>query len=190
MSNKKLIFISIVTGIIIITSSVFFSNMNNSVVKPVPIQKQKTTAVFEAPESIGEIDSSHDHASIIMFINGESFNFSKEKYMLRNEFVHFEDGSGVVIHKHATSVTLPYFFSTLNIDLTKSCITFDTGIQYCSSPDGGKMLRVIVNGKEVEDVSKYKPQHKDKILINYGDDDSAELQFKFNTVPDIPQKLL
>ncbi len=190
MNNKKLIILSSIISIFLIGSAVVFSNLDKNNTYYGDSLNIQNTAVNKSKANIGKLDSSHDHVSMLVFINGEMLDLSQDKYMLKDQFVHLEDGDGVVVHRHATGVTLPYFFSTIGISLTQNCITLDTGRQYCDSPSKGKKLLVLVNGEEIDDVTTYEPQHKDKILINYGDDSDVELQFKFNNIPDVPKQLL
>jgi hypothetical protein len=188
MSNKKLVSISIVIAIIFIGLSWVLSGGDRStqIESDLPLSASVDTAKI----TLGELDSTHEHISMLVFIDGERINFNQDKYMLKDKYVHFEDADGTTIHKHAIGITLPYFFSTLGIDLTQKCITLDTGRQYCNSPSNNKVLKVIVNGKTVEDVNSYELRHKDKILINYGDDNETNLRLKFNSVPDVPVELL
>jgi len=189
MNNKNITIVSIALGIIIISWAVFFipNTVNNKDV--VVTQKIQKASVDKSKINLGELDSSHDHASLVVFINGERINLAQEKYMLRDKFIHLEDGNGVIVHKHATGATLQYFFSTLGMELTNQCLTLDTGMQYCNSKDW-KKLKIIVNGKEIIDIDSYEPRHKDKILIDYGNDSAGEIMFKFNNVPDVPEELL
>jgi len=179
MDNKKLIIISVVISLAFIGFAAFFVGT-----------QEKISPKDEANITLGELDSAHEHMTMLVFIDGARIDLEQNRYMLKDEYAHFEDDNGVVIHKHATGVTLPYFLSTLNIELTQNCITLDTGRQYCNSPLDDKILRVIINGKDVDDINTYELHHKDKILINYGDDSETELQLKFNNISNVPAELL
>jgi|GEM_PF-2202361 len=139
----------------------------------------------DAPPHVGEIDSAHLHAPFALLINDTRISFFDETYMMKSETVHFEDSDGEIIHVHATGVTLPYFLSTLGVTLSKNCIKLDTLEEYCTNAD--RTLRTIVNGYEVKDPALYVLRQGDKILLNYGNDDSWNLRFKMNTFRDLPK---
>lgn len=103
----------------------------------------------------GELGSAHWHADFMVVINGDRVDFSKDKYMVQSRYVHFENGDGTTIHKHATGVPLAYFFKTIGWNLTNECLTTDTGTSYCTGEGG--TLRIIVNGEEIDN-----PQYKFK----------------------------
>lgn len=137
---------------------------------------------------LGKAGSAHRHSTLLLFINGEAFNFFEEKYMLKDNKMHFEDDDGSVVHSHATGATLPYFLSTIGFSLTDDCISIPTGRQYCSSSITGNKLSIIINGVEIDGIDYYELQQNDKILINYGDDDDLMLRLKFNSVPSVPSE--
>lgn len=181
MSNRSLTIASIVIAMGLIGGAFLFGGRSASKAD----QKQNTQEI-----TLGEPESEHSHMTMLVFINGTPINFTKPRYMVKDTHAHFENDDGTVIHKHATGVTLPYFLSTLDIDLTPTCITLDTGRQYCNSSLNEKTLRVVINGIEMEDTASYELRQGDKILINYGDDDKDGLMFKFNSVPDLSADLL
>lgn len=113
----------------------------------------------------GELGSAHWHADFKVVLNGTRVNFGKDKYMVQSRYVHFEGGDGTTIHKHATGVTLAYFFKTIGWKLTDDCLVTDTGESYCTGE--GRTLRIIVNGTEIGD-----PQYKFK------DDDTIEVIYE------------
>ena len=137
--------------------------------------------------TLGKAGSTHAHASMLMFIGGNAVNFCEPRFMLKSQFVHFEDNNCRVIHKHATGVTLPIFFKTIGVELTDTCITLPfNGEKHCS--DDTRKLRVVVNGAEVSvaDLTYYELRNNDHILVNYGTEEGGMLRFKYNQVPAIP----
>lgn len=136
---------------------------------------------------VGKAGSTHAHASMLMFIGGNAVDFCEQRFMLKSQFVHFEDNNCRVIHKHATGVTLPIFFKTIGVELGETCLTlpFSTA-QYCN--DKNNHLRVVVNGAEVaiSDLVYYELRNNDHILVNYGTEEGSMLRFKYNQVPAIP----
>ena len=108
---------------------------------------------MEAPQAarptieLGKAGSSHAHVSMLIFIGEDAVNFCEQRFMLKSQFVHFEDNNCRVIHKHATGATLPIFFKTIGVELGETCITLPfSAKQYCN--DETNQLSVVVNGKE------------------------------------------
>lgn len=78
-----------------------------------------TLGCVNTPPSDGTV---HLHADFAMFINGQKFNFTQEKYMtdenhILSNIVHFHDMDGDIIHVHAPGVTLGMFFKSLGMKL-------------------------------------------------------------------------
>ena len=71
--------------------------------------------------SIGLVGSIHEHAVILIFLDGNLLDLSKPEYMLRSEPVHVENLDGAIIHKHATGITVGHFLQTLGISFDKNC---------------------------------------------------------------------
>ena len=139
------------------------------------------------PKEIGKEGSTHEHISLYLFIDGEPKSFFDDKYMLRNQAVHFENSDGVNVHKHATGVTLPYFFSTLGMILTKDCLVLDTDESYCDG--NGNKLSFLVNGEE-GDPFFYEIRDGDRVLVSYGNEDSLLIRLRANSVPPVPEDIL
>ncbi|MEK7535936.1 MAG: protein-disulfide isomerase [Patescibacteria group bacterium] len=135
----------------------------------------------------GLAGSEHSHMSILVMINGEPVDFSQARYQLQSDLVHFEDGDGVYIHKHATGITLSYLFETLKIKLTDDCITLDSGLEYCS--DGKASLKTYLNRELFVDWDKYELRDGDKILIDYGTSTEFDIALLLNSVPDLSSDL-
>ena len=68
--------------------------------------------------TIGVVGDIHNHADFIVFLDGEQFNFSQEKYMSGlsasnkslSNFIHLHDMAGGIIHPHPTPLTILSFF--------------------------------------------------------------------------------
>jgi hypothetical protein len=136
---------------------------------------------------LGKAGSAHAHISMLMFVGGTAVNFCEQRFMLRSQFVHFEDNNCRVIHKHATGVTLPIFFKTIGVELTETCMKLPfNDEQHCA--DDVNHLRVVVNGVEVSipDLSYYELRNNDHVLVNYGVEEGGMLRLKYNQVPPIP----
>ncbi len=139
-----------------------------------------------APE-IGVVGGIHYHADFALYINGERYNFSQEKYMsMENKslsnFAHFHDMKGNIIHKHASGITLGFFLETLGMKLTDTCLSLDNGISYCN--EGDKELKMYVNGKHNDEFADYDIQDEDKILLSYGDESEEGIKRQIDSVTD------
>lgn len=137
---------------------------------------------------LGKAGSEHAHQSMLIFINGKPLDFSQSRYQVKSELVHFEDGDGVYIHKHAVGVTLPLFLETLNIKLTTNCLRLDTGLEYCSDETG--TLSTYLNNKLYTKWNRYELKQDDKILIDYSKGSTPnDIKLRMNAIPDIPSDL-
>ncbi|MBT3418822.1 MAG: thioredoxin domain-containing protein [Candidatus Magasanikbacteria bacterium] len=113
----------------------------------------------------------HEHADLKMYINGNSIDFTQEKYQSseenpRHEYTHLHDGNGDVLHKHFSAVTLGDFFESIGMSLSSSCLTVDTGEEYCTN--GQSSLKFFVNGEARGSLHTYSIQDLDQVLISYG----------------------
>ena len=69
-----------------------------------------------APPGAGVLGGEHEHASLLVRIFGDKFSaFANPSYQIKSSWIHFEESDGTTIHRHASGVTLGYFFDTLNI---------------------------------------------------------------------------
>ena len=135
-----------------------------------------------ADDRIGLVNSAHDHADMIVYVNGERIDFSQEQFQVRSTYVHFERGDGDVVHTHANNVNLGFNFQALGMRITSTSISTQDGQLYENGAVGE--LRVFVNGVRIEEPPNYIIQALDKILISYGDENEAELHALLETVPD------
>lgn len=145
-----------------------------------PTQEYKTIPIVGSP------GSTHAHASLLIMDRDNAISFCEQKYMLASQAVHFEEDDCIVVHKHATGVTLTEFFKSIEVTLDDECLAISDGRKLCS--DSKNTLRVILNGGEVplSMLPYYELQNNDHILVNYGPEQGALLRFKYNQVPNIP----
>jgi hypothetical protein len=143
-------------------------------------QNPPRTATF------GALGSTHEHASFRLFINNEVIDFSQPKYQVKSQYVHFENGDGNTIHKHATGVDIGFLFETLGIKLTSDCIILDTGIDYCN--DGINTLKFFVNGVRNDMYNTYVLNDGDKILLSYGSETRELVDEQLKGVEILPIK--
>lgn len=132
-------------------------------------------------------DAVHVHSDVLVYIEGEQFDFTEEKYQSSIENIlhknyHFHDNDDNVIHRHAAGLTLPEFFDSLGFTLTDDCLTTDQGQEYCTQSDG--VLRLYVDGEIQEDVTNYIPQEEDRILVYYGAPDDPAVDTYLNEISD------
>ncbi|WP_144905658.1 hypothetical protein [Halobellus captivus] len=101
-------------------------------------------------------DRLHVHGSVEFKVNGESLDFSRDKWQAagHNSHFHFEGGHAEPWHAHSWSVTPAYAFSTLeDIDVNRNSITYN-GTTY-SDEDAGTTVLVTVNGEPVDPTGYY-----------------------------------
>lgn len=124
---------------------------------------------LRALAGIGELGSTHEHLAVLLVVNEKPLDLSQQRYQLRSRFVHLEDGVGGVIHKHATGITVVQFLSTLRIDLSRQCLTLDSGKSYCTTKS--KQVRMFVNGEPLTDLGMYELMDGDDVLLIYGEEE-------------------
>lgn len=111
----------------------------------------------------------HFHGDINVTIAGRTLDFSGQRYQLRNDHFHFENGVGDRWHVHSRDVTLGYAMETLGIDVSPDTLSFD-GTTYRDA-DPGTTVLVQVNGDDVRPDS-YVLEKGDTIVITVRTDDS------------------
>ncbi|HLC76696.1 MAG TPA: hypothetical protein VJH04_00675 [archaeon] len=126
-----------------------------------------------------ETTKTHEHADFAVFLNGEQYDFSQERFMTFNntelsELVDLHDMKGNIIHKHAKGITLGYFFGTLGIKFSSTCFVAES--EYCGP------LKMFVNGQPNYDFGDYKFNDLDRILISYGDETEEQIANQISSV--------
>ena len=146
------------------------------------------TDVPGAPPGAGKLGDEHEHASLLVRIFGDKFNFGGPSYQIKNSWIHFEDSDGSTIHRHSSGVTLGFLFDTLNIvvgwesigynepfDSSKDpCFIFPDGRQFCTNEDYS--LKFYINHELVKDIYNYVLEEGDRILITYGSETSEQIE--------------
>ena len=138
------------------------------------------------PPLFGALGSTHEHAAFKLFIHNQTIDFSQPKYQVRSQLVHFENGDGDTIHKHATGVYIGFLFETLGIKFTSECLTMDNGVKYCN--DGTNTLKFYVNGISNNMYDKYVLKDNDEILLSYGSEGQEEIDTQLKAVEDLAIK--
>ncbi|MGH9934314.1 MAG: hypothetical protein ACRD3Z_04270 [Nitrososphaerales archaeon] len=139
--------------------------------------------VQNPPPPFGALGSTHEHAAFKLFIHNQTVDFSQPKYQVKSQLVHFENGDGDTIHKHATGVYIGFHFETLGIKFTSECLTMDTGDRYCN--DSTNTLKLYVNGVRNNMYDKYVIDDNDKILLSYGSESQEQIDAQLKAVDDL-----
>ena len=175
----------------------FFLNGEKIANNPKSYEEFKTlieAAISQAPVTEGGSDSErvagtpvHEHADFKVYLNSQEYDFTQEKYQSTdtNELdpdTHLHDGNGEIIHKHKSGITLGYFFETIGMAFTDSCLTLDTGEEFCS--DDNATLKFLVNGQSNDQFGAYEFRDEDQILISYGNEGEAVIQEQISSVSD------
>jgi len=131
-----------------------------------------------APPGAGKLGDEHEHASLLVRIFGDKFDFSATTYQIKSSWIHFEESDGNTIHRHSSGVTLDYLFETLSIAIDEDCYIFTDGRQFCTNEDYS--LKYFINGDSVNDINDYVIQDDDRILISYGSETEDQIADQLN----------
>ena len=127
-----------------------------------------------APENAGKLGDEHIHASVLVRIFGDKYDFSLPNYQIKSSWIHFENQDGDTIHRHASGVELEFLFNSLSISIDDQCFTFPDGRAFCTNEDYS--LKYFINHKEVNDIREYVIMEEDRILISYGPDNESAIE--------------
>ena len=126
------------------------------------------------PPGAGKLGDEHVHASMLVRIFGDKFDFSAPSYQVKSAWIHFESSDGETIHRHASGVTLGYLFENLNIIINAECFIFSDGRQFCTNEDYS--LKYYVNHQLVDDINNYVFDDQDRVLISYGSENQEQIE--------------
>ena len=147
------------------------------------INGQPATELEQAAAGRAET-SEHEHASILVVIFGDRFDFSGPSFQMQNNWIRFEAQDGTTIHRHLSDVTIGFLFATLDIWIDEDCYIFPDGRKFCTNDDF--MLRYYVNGDQVDAINDYVFDDQDRILITYGNEGLEQINeymAELNTQP-------
>ncbi|MER5175804.1 MAG: hypothetical protein ABJB76_10370 [Candidatus Nitrosocosmicus sp.] len=140
-----------------------------------------------ASAKFGMIGSAHEHAALIVDLNGTNINFAQPKYMLRSNYIHMENHNGTLdgttLHKHATKVPIGEFLKSIRMDISNGCFITDENKHFCENKN--LKLRYYINGNETKDIMNYVLKDNDRILILYGNQSSTEINHKIQELNNI-----
>ena len=131
-----------------------------------------------APPGAGKLGDEHEHASVLVRIFGDKFDFSATTYQIKSSWIHFEESDGNTVHRHSSGVTLNYLFETLNIEIDEDCYIFADGRQFCTNEDYS--LKYFINRDSVNSINDYVIQDDDRILISYGNEKEHQIINQLN----------
>lgn len=135
--------------------------------------KQNIESVPDVPAG-SVLRDAHEHASILVKISGDKFDFSGIQFQLMSPWIHFEGSNGNTIHRHSNGITLGYLFDTLHLGLSQDCFVFHDKREFCTNDD--YELKFYINGEKVSDIRDYEIFDNDKILISYGSETPEEVE--------------
>ena len=143
-----------------------------------------------APPGAGKLGDEHEHASLLVRIFGDKFDFDSPAYQIKNSWIHFEDSDGTTIHRHSSGVTLGFLFDGLNIvvgweskgytdilrpsETLDPCFIFPDGRQFCTNEDYS--LKYYINHELVKSIYDYVLEEGDRILITYGSETPEQIE--------------
>ena len=126
-----------------------------------------------APPGAGKLGDEHEHASVLVRIFGDKFDFSVPAYQVKSPWIHFEAGDGNTVHRHSSGVALGYLFQSLKIKLTDQCYGFPDGRQFCTNENYS--LKFYINHAPVPSITDYVIKNNDRILISYGNETKTQI---------------
>ena len=131
-----------------------------------------------SPPGAGILGDEHEHASVLVRIFGDKFDFAATTYQIKSSWIHFEESDGNTVHRHSSGVTLDYLFGTLGLDIDEDCYIFGDGRQFCTNEDYS--LKYFINGDRVNSINDYVVQNDDRILISYGSETEDQIADQMN----------
>ena len=126
------------------------------------------------PEGAGKLGDEHEHASLLVRIFGDQFDFAVPSYQIKSSWIHFEESDGTTIHRHSSGVNLGHLFESLNIGIDDKCFNFPDGRQFCTNEDYS--IKYFINHEMVDDIRDYVIKDEDRILISYGSESQEEIE--------------
>ena len=132
--------------------------------------------------------SAHEHAALLISLNGTDVDLAQQKYMVRSNYIHVESYNGTLdgttLHKHSSNVPLGEFLKSIRMDISNGCFITDNNQRFCDTDE--YKLTSYVNGNETNDIMNYVVNDDDRILITYGNQNSTELDREFEKLNNLP----
>lgn len=170
--KHTLIAIAVLSGIaaILVVSAYNFTNL--------------TQSAPGAPPGAGKLGDEHEHASILVRIFGDKFDFSLPAYQVKSSWIHFEAQDGNTVHRHSSGVTLGYLFQTIKIGLDDKCFSFPNGKKFCTNEDYS--LKFYINHNPVPSITDLVIHNDDRILISYGNENQTQIDSQLAELDTLP----
>jgi len=127
-----------------------------------------------APPGAGKLGGEHEHASLLVRIFGDKFDFDSPAYQIKSSWIHFEDSDGTTIHRHSSGVTLGYLFNSMGFTVNDECFAFPDGREFCTNEDYS--LKYYINHQSVDNIYDYILEDDDRILISFGPETPEEIE--------------
>jgi len=127
-----------------------------------------------APPGAGKLGDEHEHASLLVRIFGDKFDFTSPAYQIKSSWIHFEDSDGTTIHRHSSGVTLGYLFDSMGFTVNDECFAFPDGRSFCTNEDYS--LKYYINHQSVSNIYDYVLEDDDRILISFGPETPEEIE--------------
>lgn len=143
------------------------------------------------PPTPANLAPAHVHTAFTLIINGETLDFAKPEFMLKDNLIHLEELDGNTLHTHGRDVTLGKFFHSIGMshDNITNCLTNIDGQEYCNDTTLAKKVRFWINGEELPGaLENHVIADKDRILVVYGNEDSTLIQQYLDALDAIPIK--
>lgn len=138
--------------------------------------EKSSTDPLRGPPGAGPLNDEHEHASLLVRIHGDKFDFSLPPYQVKSPYIHFEGEDGNTIHRHASNVPLGFLFDSIKIGFTDDCFIFpDQTPQHTFCTNEDYSLKFYVNHEKVESLKNYVIKEDDRILISYGNQNQTEI---------------
>lgn len=149
-------------------------------------------AIFFPSENVaakyGALGSAHEHAALLINLNGTNLDLAQQKYMVRSNYIHVESYNGTLdgttLHKHSSNVPMGEFLKSIRMDASNQCFNTDSNQRLCE--DDQYKLSFYVNGNETEDIMSYVINDDDRILITYGKENSTEINRQLQELNNLP----
>ncbi|MCH9658043.1 glycoside hydrolase [archaeon] len=116
----------------------------------------------------------HEHATILVKVFGDEFDFTHPDFQMRDPRINFEPAESNVIHRTSETATIGLLFDTLGMHISSQCFVFNDNLKFCSN--GEDELRFYVNDQKKDDLSEYVLTEDDRILISYGPENQSEIE--------------
>jgi hypothetical protein len=134
----------------------------------------------------------HYHANFDVYINGQREQFKDDFYyesimacatettLTPKERVHMHSHISDVVHVHDNAITWGHFFQSIGWNIIAGYLSTPTQLL---PADGGHKVSMILNGQPVDGINLLVIGDRDRLLVDYGNTSSTQLENEFQAVP-------